>query len=360
MALTLVDGGATAVERGAMTDPGPEQALAKLRPILFGHILNSAVGLAARLGIADLLADGPRAADEIAGACGAHAPSLRRLLRCLASFDVFAELPDGRFALTPVSQLLRDDVPGTLRPLAAMFGGGVLQRAWTEAIHSIRTGQTAVEHVYGMGAFDVLAKDPEEAEIFNRAMTANTALMTQQLIEAYDFSRFGTIVDVGGGHGLLLAEVLRASPASRGILFDQTEVVTGAPPILEAAGVAGRCEVVGGSFFDEVPPGGDLYMMKAIIHDWDDERSEKILGNCRARMGPTSRLAVLDRVMPERIAADEAAQRATLMDLNMLVMAGGCERTEREFADLLKAAGLSLVSVTPTPSGVCVIEAAPA
>jgi hypothetical protein len=337
-----------------------DEAVAALRPLIMGHIVAVAIGIAARLGIADLLVDEPRDAASLARECGAHEPSLKRLLRALASFEVFAELPDGRFSLTPLSEALRGDVPGSLRWIAAMFGAGPHTRAWAEAMHSIRTGQTAAEHVWGTGVFDRFAKDPEEAEIFNRAMTENTALIATQLIEAYGFSRFGTIVDVGGGQGKLLAEVLRACPGARGILFDLADVVAGAAPILEEAGVADRCEVVGGSFFDEVPAGGDLYMMKAIIHDWDDERSETILRNCRERMAAASRVAVIDRVMPERITADEATQRATLMDLNMLVMAGGRERTEREFAALFQAAGLSLASVAPTPSGVSAIEAAPA
>lgn len=342
-----------------MTGPVTEEAAATLRRMLFGQLLTVAVGTAARLGIADLLADGPKDPAQIACECGAHPPSVRRLLRSLASFEVFVELPDGRFGLTLLAQALRQDVAGSMASIAALIGGGLHLRAWAEAIHSIRTGETALQHLYGVGAFDLFAKDPEEAEIFNRAMTENTARMAPELIETYDFSRFGTIVDVGGGQGLLLAEVLRAHPSVRGVLFDLPEVVAGAVPILDDAGVTDRCEVVGGSFFEKVPAGGDLYMMKAIIHDWDDERSSAILRNCRACMSASARVALIEQVMPERIIADEASQRATLMDLNMLVLAGGRERTQQEFADLFTVAGLRMASVEPTPSGANVIEGLP-
>jgi hypothetical protein len=337
-----------------------DQVTVALRRMIFGQMVCVALGSAARLGIPDLLADAPMDAEQIARASGAHAPSMRRLLRALVAFGVFEELPDGRFELTPLSQALRADVPGSMHSMAAMIGGGPTQRAWADALHSILTGTTATEHVYGHGVFDVLATDPAEADIFNRAMTENTAIIASELLAAYDFSRFSTIVDVGGGQGLLLAEVLRAHPTAHGILFDLPEVVAGAPPVLERAGVSDRCQVAGGSFFDDVPAGGDLYMMKAIVHAFDDDRAAVILRNCRERMAPSSRVAVLDRVMPERITTDEMAQRAVLMDMNMLVLTGGHERTEREFATLFRAAGLSPSSVSATSSGVCVLEAVPA
>ncbi|MGH2688775.1 MAG: methyltransferase, partial [Actinomycetota bacterium] len=308
----------------------------------------------------DLLAGGPRTAEDIAADAHLHAPSLRRLLRALCTFEIFAELPDGRFALTPLSQALRSDVPGSMRWLLALVGGGMHKRAWAELVHAIRTGETAVQHLYGMPAFEVLADDPEEAEIFNRAMTENTAHTAAGLVEAYDVSRFRTIVDVGGGHGLLLSEVLRAHPSAHGVLFDLPAVVAGAAPVLEAAGVADRCEVVGGSFFEDVPPGGDLYLLKSVIHDWDDEHAERILRTCCRRMAASSRVAVLDWVMPERVGTDETSRQVTLTDLTMLVVAGGRERTRAEFDNLFAAAGLAPTSVTPLPGGGSVIEAAPA
>lgn len=337
-----------------------DEVAATLRRMIFGQMVSASLGSAARLGIPDLLAATPRNAEEIAQMSGAHAPSLRRLLRALSAFGLFNELPDGRFELTPLSQSLRTDAPGSMRSMAAMVGGGPTQRAWAEAIHSIRTGETAIGHVYGMGVFDVLAEEPAEAEIFNRAMTENTAILAADLIRAYDFSRFHTIVDVGGGEGRLLAEVLTSQPSAQGILYDLPHVVAGAAAVLAAAGVADRCQVVGGSFFEDVPPGGDLYMMKAILHSWSEEDAATILRRCRERMTPSSRVAVLDRVMPERITADELSQRAVLMDMNMLVVGGGRERTEREFADVFMASGLALASVSPTAAGVSVLEAVPA
>ena len=245
-----------------------EAPAATLMRLLAGAQVSQAIHVAATLGVADRLSGGPRASDDLAAAIDAHAGSLYRLLRALASVGVLHEDEQRRFALTPVGELLRTGAPGSLHGWAAFVGRPYIRAAWSELEHSIRTGETAFRHAHGTDVWSYRAEHADESEIFDRAMESLTGSGNSALLGAFDFGRFATVVDVGGGNGALLSALLVAYPAMRGVVFDQPHVVANARSTLEAAGVADRCTVVGGSFFEEVPAGGDAYAMKSILHDW--------------------------------------------------------------------------------------------
>jgi hypothetical protein len=330
-------------------DNGP--APATLLKMMTGYWVSKALNVAAELGLADLLQPGPRTSDDLATACGAHAPTLYRLLRALASVGVFTEVDERRFALTPLAELLRSDVSGSMRALARMYGAEQY-RAWGDLLDSVRTGRPAFDRVFGVSHFDYLAHSPEADAIFNDAMTGWTTQVAEAVVAAYDFAGVDTVVDVGGGYGLLLATILRAHPAVRGVLFDQPHVVKGAEPRLQAAGVAERCATDGGDFFASVSPDGDAYILAQIPHDWDDERCRIILGNCRRAIRPVGKLLVVEQVLPP---ANEPSF-AKWLDLHMLVLLTGRERTETEYRDLHAAAGFALTRVIPTFSGASIVE----
>lgn len=324
--------------------------LALLR-MMTGYWVSKALNVAAELALADLLQEGPRTIDELASACDAHPPTLYRLLRALASVGVFTEIEGYRFALTPLAELLRSDVPDSMRALARMYGSEQY-RAWGDLLDSVRSGDPAFDRVFGASYFDYLARSPEAGAVFNQAMTGWTTQVADAVVAAYDFARMNTIVDVGGGHGLLLTTILRAHPSMRGVLLDLPHVVAGAQPLLEAAGVAERCEAVGQDFFASVSDGGDGYILAQILHDWDDERCQIILRNCRQAMRPDGKLLVVEQVLPP---ANEPSLGKWL-DLHMLVLLTGRERTEAEYRALLEAAGFELTKVIPTRSGASIVE----
>jgi O-methyltransferase/methyltransferase family protein len=312
--------------------------------LLAGYRVSQALYVAATLGLADRLADGPVGSEELARATGTHPGALYRLLRFLAGAGLFLEVAPRRFALTPLGAGLRADAPDSIRPFALMLLDEVHWPAWGQLLHSVRTGETAFARVHGAGFFDYLARHPEAAGIFQRAMTSNTAQSGEAITWAYDFGGIGRLVDVGGGQGLLLATVLRAHPAMRGVLFDRPEVVAGAGATLEAAGVAERCEVVGGDFFRAVPPGGDAYLLRQVVHDWDDARAAVILAHCRGAMGRAGRLLVVERAL----ASDHRRAMPELhLDLEMLVNLGGLQRTDAEYGALFAAAGFRLSAIVP-------------
>ena len=335
-------------------DPAPEPPQVAMLRMMTGYWVSQSVYVAAKLGLADLLSDGPRSHQELATAARAHAPALYRLLRALASVGVFAETDPGSFALTPAAALLRTDTPDSMRALAIMYGEEQY-RAWGDMLRSVQTGEVAFERMFGTSYFAYLAQQPASNETFNRAMTGWSARLDQAILAAYDFSPFDTVVDVGGGHGRLLGAVLRAHPGLRGVLFDQPHVVDEAGPQLREAGVADRCRIVGGDFFREVPAGGDLYILAQIVHDWDDERASTILRSCRRAIGPTGRLLLAEMV----IAPGDAPDIGKFLDLHMLALLGGRERTEAEYRALLAAAGFDLTTVLPTPTGTSLVEAIP-
>jgi hypothetical protein len=323
--------------------------------MLHGYQVSQALYVAATLGIADLLAGGPRSAEELAGQVGAHGPTLHRLLRLLASLGVFAEDDAGHFGLTPLAECLRSDAPGSQRDWAIMVCGPSFWASWGDLLTSVRTGEVAFPRVHGMDRWNYLARHPEEGAVFDAAMTANTALESEAVVGGYDFSAFGVVADVGGGAGGLLATLLAAHPSMRGILFDRLQVVAVAPALLARAGVAERCEVVGGDFFESVPEGADAYVLKSVIHDWEDEQGVAILRTCRSAMADRATLLLVERV----IRPGNAPDPAKFMDLLMLVMNGGRERTADDFARLLAAAGFRLANVTSTASPLSIIEARP-
>jgi hypothetical protein len=314
-----------------------------------------AIGVAAALGLADLLADGPRGVDELARASAADPPSLYRLLRALAGAGIFAEDDHGRFGLTPLADGLRSDAPGSVRALCALRAAPWYWGAWGELAHSVRTGAPGFDRVHGTDLFTLLERHPAALALFGQAMGALSGTEAAAVLAAYDFAPAATIVDVGGGRGALLAAILGAHPAARGILFDRPATVAGAGALLQGAGVGDRCAVVGGSFFEAVPAGGDLYVLKSVLHDWDDDRAAAILRTCRRAMGPAGRLLLIERVLPP----GNAPSPGRWMDLNMLVAAGGRERTEAEYRSLLAGAGFEATRVVPTTAEVSLLEATP-
>jgi hypothetical protein len=335
-------------------EPLPPQLA--LFQMIAGHYLSHAIYVAAKLGIADLLSNGPQHYEELAKATKTHAPSLNRLLRMLAAAGVLAEKEHGGFELTPIGEWLRSDIPASRRASALLFAGPMADKAWGGLEYSIQTGGIAFDHVFGMNAFQYIGQHPEEAAVFNQAMTASTTQAAAAVTSAYDFSSSGTIADIGGGHGVLLATILKAHPASRGILFELPHAIEGARKHLNAAGLTPRCEVVAGDFFESVPDGPDAYILKSVIHDWDDERSIAILKNCHRAMPPHGKLLLVETALATRIVPSPANLIATGSDVNMLVNAGGRERTEAEFSSLLGAAGFKLTRIVATQSLASVIE----
>ena len=332
----------------------PRENTATLIRLVNGYYISQAIHVAASLGIADLLADGTRTSDDLANEAGADPDTLYRLLRALASVGVLHE-GDGRlFSLTPVGALLRSDVPGSLHGWAAYAGRPYFWAAWAELLHSVRTGENAFRHVHGQDIWSYRADRPDESMLFDAAMKALTEASNAALIDAFDFSRFETLVDVGGGNGALLADVLASNPALRAVLFDQAHVVAGAEQVLEAAGVADRCRIESGNFFEAVPEGGDAYLLKSIIHDWEDEDSSAILRVVRAAMPEGAALLVVER----DLGAPNEDAPAKFSDLNMLVGPGGRERTQDEYAALLESTGFRLVGATPTAGTHTVFEGA--
>jgi O-methyltransferase domain/Dimerisation domain len=331
-----------------MGTASPQEVMNRM---LTGYWTTQALYVAAKLGIADLLTHGPRSADDLAQATEVHAPSLYRLLRALASMGVFAEDGAARFSLTPLAECLRSGVPGSQRALAIM-SGEEHYKAWGELLYSVRTGKIAFDKLYGMPVFDFLSKNLEQAKVFDAAMVGVHGRETAAMTDAYDFSGIGVLADIGGGNGSLLTTVLTKHPALRGILYDLPGVTERAEADLQAAGLADRCRVVGGNFFDSVPVGADAYLMRHIIHDWEDEKATKILRNVHRAMGEGGRLLVVEGVIPP--GNDPCFGK--LLDLTMLTIPGGKERTEEEYRALFETGGFQLTRIVPTKAEVSVIE----
>lgn len=338
--------------------PGPEPFEARqqaLFDMITGFRVSQMIFVVARLGIPDMLKDGPQDVETLALETGTHAPSLYRLLRALASMGIFAETDDGRFTLTPLAELLRSGVPGSQRAAALYHGDPSQWRTWGEFLYSITTGESAFQHFHGIDAWEYRAQRPELNAVFNDLMTANTRRQTAAVVSAYDFSGVGTLVDVAGGHGALIAAILAANPRLRAILCDASHVVDGAYAILDAAGVSDRCRVVSCDFFTSVPGGGDAYLLKLIIHDWDDDQAIAILNTCRNAMPEHGRLLLVENVIPP----GNIPHVGKINDLQMLVALGGRERTAAEFGDLLARAGFKLTRIVPTQSHLSIVEALP-
>ena len=331
-----------------MAPPKPFDAL---RQLIGGCLVSQLLYVVAKLGIADHLAAGPRTASELAAAADVHPQALYRVLRALASLGVFTEDAGGRFSLTAIAGPLRRDAPDSLQAFALLWGE-TLWPACGALLHSVRTGQPAFEHLHGMGVFEYLHQHPQSAEIFDQAMTNLTRVLAPAVVAACDFQPTASVVDVGGGQGTLLAAALKANPGLRGVLYDRAEVLASARRNLAAEGVLDRCELVRGDFFGSVPKDGDAYLLKDILHDWDDARAVAILTNCARAMSPAAKLLVVERSLP----GDNAPGPGKLVDITMLAVTGGRERSEAEYADLFRRAGLRLVRVAPTASEMLVFE----
>ena len=316
-----------------------------------GPIAVQAVHVAAKLALADLVASGPKSTEELAAATHSHGPSMARLLRALTSLGIFAEDTAGRYRQTALSDTLRSDHPESIRPFAMMLGAHFVWKPSGALEETVRTGRPSFEHVYGAPFFDYLAGHSDDAAVFNAAMSSSPAYLAA-IVGAYDFARFERIVDVGGGHGLLLAGILSANPHLRGVLHDLPSVVVGASALRKEP-ISQRCEIIGGDFFKGVPAGADAYLLKGIIHDWNDEAALKILKNCRNAIDPDGTLLLVEAVLTR--STDPAA---ALMDMLMMVLTSGRERTELEFRSLLQEAGFSMMQVIRA-ARVTIIESRP-
>ena len=327
---------------------------------MFKYIENLWAGrsiwIAAKIGLADHLADGPKTAEQLAAATNTHAPSLYRVLRALAGIEVIRETSAGKFELTPFGESLQTNVPGSLRATAIVELGDDHYSAWENLLHAVRTGETAFDNKFGMPIWKFYETHEENQKNFDRCMVEMTGAIHQAILEAYDFAPFKHLTDIGGGHGALVAAVLNEYPDLRGTVFDQAHVAEGARKTFADAHLKQRTAAVGGDFFESVPGGADLYTMKFIIHDWDDARCIKILQNIRRGITPGGKLLIFDTVIPE----GNTPHFGKLFDLNMLVMTGGRERTEKEFAALLRQGGFHLARVVPTESVISIVEAVPA
>src|SRR5438067_539559 len=338
----------------AKSGPTPEQIVMQ---IAMGHVQAAAIHIAAKLGIADLLAQGPRPVAELAKKTSTNEDALYRLLRALASSGLFTESAPRTFALTEAAECLRQDQFGSLRDFVLFLTNPLHYKIWPELMHSVKTGETLAERVLGKAIFEYFASEPEEGALFHSAMTNFSEVVIAAALQAYDFSGIGTLVDVAGGHGMVLTAILQKYPAMKGILCDLAEVIPGAQQRIRSLGLENRCRAEVADFFKSVPAGGDAYIMKHIIHDWNDQQCTTILRNCLHALTAAGKKKGKVLLLESVVSADNAPHFAKWLDLEMLVFPGGRERTQAEFAALFEKAGFKLTRVIPTESPLCVIEA---
>lgn len=333
------------------TQPLPADAY--LTQLTIGALVTQALYVVAKLGIADLLVEGPLPVSVLAAKTKTDESALYRVLRSLAGMGIFVESQPKVFALTPYAEPLRSDVPNSMRDLVIFMGEEWHWRVWGRMLYSVQTGKPAWGMVHGSEVFDYFQSNPEQYEIFNRAMTGMSSSSAAAIVAGYDFSPIDTLVDIAGGHGLLLAQILRTNPKMKGVLFDLPDVIAGAGSLFKQENVSDRVETVSGNFFEAVPEGAEGYLMKHIIHDWDDERCISILKNIRAVMNSNAKVLIVEVVLPE----GNEPHFGKLMDLEMLVSPGGIERTPNEYRDLLGRAGLHMTRIIPTKSAYSIVEA---
>lgn len=321
--------------------------------LITGRWVSHLIYVAAKLELADLLKEGPRTVEELATAAEVQASALYRVLRALASVGIFAETKDKRFKLTPLAATLQKGVPGSMHATALYLSFRSLEDAWAQLLHGVKTGEVPFLKAHGVSGFEYLEKHPDERRVFGEGMTSVSFTESPAIVAAYKFSGIRTLVDVGGGHGSLLSTILKANPKLNGVLFDQPSVTTRARQDrhVTAKSIAERCTLESGDFFEAVPKGGDAYIMKRVLHDWDDERCAKILANCCSAMSERGRVLVVDSVIPPGNNPD----RGKLIDIQMLVI-GGRERTKEEFAALFRKAGLKLTRVVSTKCPLSIVE----
>lgn len=346
-----VSGDATArSSRQVPTEAERAAAMTMLR-MIWGIHISRAVYVAAKLGIADLLAGGPASSKQLARATGTDQPSLYRVLRLLASLGVFDEVEPGSFGLTVLGDRLRSDAPAGVRSWSTLLVGGV--QPYEHILETVRTGTPGIDIAYGMGLFEFISQDPETAAIFDAAMSERTAAFAPSVAGSYDFSDIRSIVDVGGGQGTLLTEILRRHSHLHGTLFERAVVAARAEARLDVIDLAGRCEVRAGDFLEQVPNGADCYVLANILHDWEDERATTILRNCRQSMSGRGRVLIVERLIPD---GPGDAVPTLLSDINMLINTGGRERTNAEYGSLLARAGLKIGAVRPVAFPYGIIE----
>jgi len=326
---------------------------AAMMELIMGAWIAQAITAAADLGVADALAKGPLSADELAAAVNADPGALGRLLRALASREIFRHRRDGRYELTALADTLRSDAPGSMTGMARLVGAPQWREHWSHLPDAVRTGRAVIPELRGKPAFEYLADEPQLAEIFNQAMTSSSELSIAPVIAAYDFSPYPTIVDVGGGRGRLLAAILAATPAARGVLFDLPQVVAGAPTLLRKHHAHDRVRIVEGSFFERVPEDGDAYVLKHVIHDWPDNDAVHILRNVRAAAGTGKRVLLVELVIPKH----DRDFLGKWMDLEMLIGVAARERSATEYGQLLNHAGFQMSRVVETASPFSIVEA---
>jgi O-methyltransferase domain/Dimerisation domain len=340
----------------ASGDISPSAAMLRM---ISGYRVSWAIYIAAQLGLADLLKEGSKPTEELAEATGTHASSLYRVMRALASVGIFAEDEPGRFALTPLAATLRSDSPDSLRAWAILALSEEHYRAWGDSMHSVRTGESAFIHTFGMGVWQYRAQHPERAKIFDEAMASLVKVYNAALLATYSFSTIKTLVDVGGGDGSLLVAILQANPKMNGVLFDLPHVAEKAKQRIAEADLEGRCEIVAGDAFDSVPSGADAYILSRVINAFDDKRAIAILQSCRHAMTRESKLLLLERVLPDQVGSSIVAQGQVMSDLALMVVVGGRERAAAEHRGLVEAAGFAPIRIIPTQCEVSVIECEP-
>ena len=318
-----------------------------------GYWVSRIMYMAAKLDLADHLADGAKTAGELAGKLEVHERALHRLMRSLSSLGVLKEEGDGRFGLSPLGEAMKEGAPGAAKYFLLAMGGDAMWRVWEHFDHSMKTGEPATVQALGMPIFDYMAQHPDLAKHFNGAMVGIHGGEPPAVAAAYDFSQFGTVTDIGGSTGNMLGHILTKHTGPKGVLFDLPHVVKDSPPTLEKFGVADRVSIEEGSFFNSVPAGSDAYILSHIIHDWNEEECLTILGNCREAMHDDSKLLIVEFVLPE---GDEP-HIGKLLDMVMLVLPGGEERTPAEYSELLSKAGLKMTNVIPTDSPASIVEA---
>jgi SAM-dependent methyltransferase len=329
---------------------------ATARQMLFGFRTTHLLHVMAELGIADLLIGDARASADLAAELGAHPDALHRVLRALAQIGVLDQHPDGMFALTPIGDCFRSDRRDSLRPVARFWGSEMFQRSWGNMVHSVMTGETAFEHVFGVPVFEYLKAHPADAEIYHNGMAQNRSDATAATATSYDFAQFDTIIDVGGGTGSLLLEILQTYPQPRGVVFDLEHARLEAEAAIEASGLSDRVVFEAGDFFSAVPGGGDCYLMRQVVHDWDDAPAEAILRRCREVIPPDGRLILVEFLLP---ADGTPGMEAVMIDVTMLVRVGGRERTEAEYRTLLDRAGFHIARIISTPIRYVILECVP-
>lgn len=331
--------------------PNPAEQILQLAT---GYIASISIHIVAKLGIADLLKDGPKSTAHLAAATHTQEDRIYRVLRTLASVGVFTEIGERHFALTPAAETLRSDVQGSIRPLAIWIGDPMHLRVYAEMPHSVQTGSLTFDRVYGKPVFDYFPGDPKQSEVFNNAMTCLSNMVIPAVLEAYDFSGIDTLMDVAGGHGAMLRAILAKYPKMRGIVTDLDHVVQGAKQISENQALAHRCEFLCADFFHEVPAHADAIIMKHIIHDWDDDKAIVILENCRKALSGRKNARIL--LVESVISKGNTAELGKFIDLEMMTFTGGRERTEEEFQKLFAAAGMRLNRIVPTKAPLWVVE----